>query len=235
MTTQPPVFTTKLAPYTISYTQGEEFHRLKQEIFSHHSYYIEIETPVRRIIDAGAHIGLATLYFARQFPEAQITALEPHPQSFALLTQNITQNGLDVRLVPAALTPVPGPVALFQDSTDTRWWSTTSIHPQAWNCQQTTAEFTVSGVSLAELLTEPVDLLKLDIEGAEESVLLAAGSALHQVAHLILEFHPHPSQSQERLESFLRSQGFQVTSTAPPSTHTARPDRSLRFIEAHRR
>ena len=70
---------TKLAPFVVSYQNGQEFHHLKKEIWTEHLYYTEIDSVMPRIIDAGAHIGLASLYFAKTYPTAKILSLEPNP------------------------------------------------------------------------------------------------------------------------------------------------------------
>lgn len=51
------------------------------------------------IIDAGANIGLATLWFAKHFPEAQIVAIEPDDNNFALLRRNTRHLGDNVLLI----------------------------------------------------------------------------------------------------------------------------------------
>ena len=61
---------------------------------------------------------------------------------------------------------------------------------------------------LAKFLQQPVDILKLDVEGAEAKVLFAAGAALRQVRHLFVEFHGRPGNSLPNLLTFLEEQGF---------------------------
>lgn len=51
------------------------------------------------IIDAGANIGLATLWFAKHFPEAQIVAIEPDDKNFELLRRNTRHLGTRVTLI----------------------------------------------------------------------------------------------------------------------------------------
>jgi hypothetical protein len=61
----------------------------------------------------------------------------------------------------------------------------------------------VATVRLAELLGSQVDLLKLDIEGAECDVLLDCEPRLRNISHLFVEFHGDPNAPQ-RLHELLR-------------------------------
>jgi len=184
---------------------------IKREIFANHCYYFETENPRPVIIDAGAHIGLASLYFKKQFPGALITAIEPNPTNLALLEQNIWENDLrDVTTVEAALTPQAGQITLYQDVTQS-WLSTSSIHERAWNGEQETIPFEAKAITLSSLLTQSVDLLKLDIEGAELAVLAEAKDELANVSKIFVEFHPTENQKLEDLEDLLTEIGFKVT------------------------
>jgi len=202
----------KLGRYLISYQNKEEYYRLKQEVFTQDHYYFETDNPYPLIIDAGAHIGMATLYFKRIYPGAHVMALEPHPQSVALLNENIWQNDAqDVEILQVALAARAGTTQLFQDDSSDQWYSTASFFPGAWNGQQKTTAITVKTALLADFLSRPVDCLKMDIEGAEFEVLKAAGDTLRMVKHLWLEFHPHGGQGKAQLLDLLAKYGFTVT------------------------
>ncbi len=204
---------TKLHRWQIEYTNEREYHLLKQEVFGRDHYFFETEKAQPKIIDAGAHIGLSTLYFLTHYPGAQIIALEPNPHVAAMLERNIwlnqVENQVDIQKV--ALGPVAGRTDLYLDSSEDQWWSTSSIHPGAWSGDQTTYAVTVPVVPLSSFLSQPVDLIKLDIEGAEQAVLMEAGTALTKVDQLIVEFHPHPTQSLMALTRFLIQMGFEVS------------------------
>ena len=162
---------TKLGPFVVEFTNSEEFHRLKTEIFTHDCYYVELPSAIPLIIDAGAHIGLTTLYFKKAYPGAQILAIEPHPDTFSLLEKNIYNNNLDgVELLNTALSTSDELVTLHEDTSADKWFSTASLQAKAWNGQQQTQPLTVPSLKLNTLLADiddTVELLKLDIEGAE--------------------------------------------------------------------
>ena len=201
--------TTKVSPFTISYTNTEEFHILKSEVFTQDIYYFESDNPEPFIIDAGAHIGLATLYFKKLFPAAKIIAIEPNTQLIPLLEENIFQNGLkDVQILPIALSDHRGMTEFFIDETKNEWWSTGSFEPGAWNHEQHSKTVLVQTEMLGDLISRPVDFLKLDIEGAEMLVLLAAKDKIEQIRHMIIEFHPTNSQNLAGFIEFLQEHRF---------------------------
>lgn len=206
-----PIETTKIAPFTVSYETSDEFHTIKNEIFTQNVYYFETKNPEPVIIDAGAHIGLATLYFKKLYPDAHVTAIEPNPQVLHLLKQNIEQNHLEnVSVFPIALSETTGEKSFFIDSSEYKWWSTGSFESGAWNHQQSSKAITVETQPLSFFLQRPIDLLKIDIEGAEFAVLREAAAQLKQVKHLILEFHPTQHQSLMALVEFLKEHRFEV-------------------------
>lgn len=88
-------------------------------MFVEQEYAFEPATPTPRIIDAGANIGMATLFFKTMWPEASVDAFEPSPASFRLLERNVTDNRLtNVRLHAAALAGRSGQVSFFTPPED---------------------------------------------------------------------------------------------------------------------
>ena len=79
------------------------------DIFIRNAYFFEAKRSDPLIIDAGANIGMATLYFKFLYPKAKIIAFEPFGATFAVLMDNIELNNLkDVRLVNSALSDHAG-------------------------------------------------------------------------------------------------------------------------------
>ena len=227
----------KLQSYQIYFNNSEEYHHLKTEIFTHDTYYFETDNPAPLIIDAGAHIGLSTLYFKKLYPAARIIAIEPLPQNLALLEKNIWENQLaDVTVIPAALSNQVGDQTFYADETDFQWWSTASFKSGAWNGIQKSAALTVPTRPLADFLTEPIDFLKMDIEGAEQLVLEAAQPHLHLIKHMMIEFHPTAGQSLPELVELLEKTGFTTTLWQDQQQvgSLGKRNNRLLLVEAHR-
>ncbi len=201
---------TRLNRFQVSFDNSVEFHRIKREVFGAHTYFFESTSPRLRIIDGGAHIGLTTLYFKQLYPQAEIIALEPNPQVFKLLNENVFQNDLkQVETRCAALSDSEGELEFHVDAKG-EWYSTGSIQKGAWTGEEDTKAIQVPAISLGKLLDRPTQLVKLDVEGAEQKVLLAAGEKLRQVGELLIEFHPTPNQSLGELLDFLAALNFQI-------------------------
>ena len=139
----------------------------------------DVKRAPKLIIDAGAYIGDTSAYFLSRFSVAKAIALEPNPESFVQADLNLRPYGDRATLVCAAL-----------------WDSNGTIN---FGGEQTAARVGGGGaevktITIPELLSKSeeteIDILKMDIEGAELVVLRsAAGIWLKRVRLLLLETH----------------------------------------------
>jgi len=188
---------------------------LWREIFVEECYRFVAETPRPRIIDCGSNVGLSILYFKRLYPGAQVTGFEPDPEAFHRLTDNIASHGLtDVALHNCALSDQEGELDFYRS--DTR-----SLRMSLFRSRSDGQRISVPSRLLSSFVTEPVDLLKVDVEGAEEAVLrdLVGTGRLRMVRHLHLEYHHHLDAAEDRLAGTLAQLeeagfGYQVSTRA---------------------
>jgi FkbM family methyltransferase len=135
------------------------------------------------IIDCGANVGTSVIWFRRNYPDARILAFEADPQIHATLASNCQATGLDgVDLRQQAVWTEEGFLDFAGDGNDGGHLVTPGDDGAA-----TTAR--VPTVRLRDLLDEPVDMLKIDIEGAEGDVLLDCADRLHNVRNACVEYH----------------------------------------------
>lgn len=132
------------------------------------------------IIDAGAHIGCATMFFARRFPQARILALEPSADSFELLRFNAGAYP-NVTTLRGALWGESGVIGVVGHANPTL----ISTGPEGR--EQVTA-YTVPDL-IRMLNAVRIDLLKIDIEGGERSVFSGDTSWLGSVGTIMIETH----------------------------------------------
>jgi FkbM family methyltransferase len=151
--------------------------RVFQQVLIWRQYDFDYPEPVRVIVDAGANIGLSSLWFANRFPDATVVTLELEQQNFARLTQNVAAEA-NVVPVHAALRPDNRPVAVVAG--DGEW----SFRAESGR--------DIAAVTVGELITRygPIDILKLDIEGGERDLLAGSADWIANVRTLVGELHP---------------------------------------------
>jgi len=163
--------------------------RCFEKIFVQHGYSPPRELgpfEPRVIIDAGANVGLATVYFASIWPYAKILAIEPEDSNFRLLERNCA-NFPNVIAVKGALWASSGDLSLTQRGDQPWGYAVTDrLPPQA---ATRVRAFTVPDL-MAMAGTDHVDFLQLDIEGAEKELFSKqADGWLDRVSVLAIELH----------------------------------------------
>jgi FkbM family methyltransferase len=166
------------------------------------------------ILDCGANIGMATLYFKTLYPKARITAFEPAPATFKCLSRN-TAAFQDVEVRNQAIAGRAGHIDLFREDDH-------PTSPMASTSQGRVdgAHISVEAVTLSEVISGPIDFLKVDIEGAELEAMeeLEASGKLPLVAQMAIEFHHHVNKDDDRfsrLLNLLERNGFGYQLRAP--------------------
>jgi FkbM family methyltransferase len=209
----------RLFEWIVSIGNYSDFVYLFEEIFISQSYRASINSPAPVIVDAGANIGLATLYFKMQFPDARIYCVEPEPNAYACLERNVFGNGL-------------ANVFLFNRALGNRV-SKMEFHfspfrpasPLAGASRPMGGSIMVDVVPLSSLVDGTVDLIKLDVEGAETEVIkdVVDSGVIDAVEVIILEYHHHLGGDDDHMSQVLAllenaGFGYQVVQAriAPP-------------------
>jgi FkbM family methyltransferase len=164
----------------------------------------------RYVIDVGANIGLATLFFASAYPQCQILAVEPDERNFALLKRNVGE------LVTAGRCKVLKSAVWKCDSE--LWINANAKLPsRSFNGIQVTDRpsegQSVSGRTLAQFIEQSgfphIDLLKIDVEGAEAELFNGDVNWLDRVNAIAIEFH-EDSRVRSRFDKVVQQRGFTV-------------------------
>ena len=136
------------------------------------------------VVDVGANIGYYTLLFESVIgPSGRIIAFEPEPDNLVELRANVNRNGLNnVTIHPYAVGSCGGTVSFARGINGGVRENEESVAGDAVQ---------VPMVTLDDALTGPVDLIKVDVEGYEEEVLLGAVKTLQACRPaLFVEIHP---------------------------------------------
>lgn len=173
---------------------GNQSHALflLHEIFVNGTYRFESADRRPRIVDCGANIGMSVGFFKALYPDADVLAVEADPHTFAQLERMVQLNGFHgVTLVNAAVGAVDGSATLYTDPPGTDSISASLDPTRGGRVPQQ-----VPAVRLSTLLSEPVDFLKLDVEGAEYAVLrdLQETRTLPLIRELVVEYHERPEE-----------------------------------------
>jgi len=153
------------------------------EVFILGTYEWSFRDPIQAIVDAGAHIGGTALWFSARYPHARIVAIEPHPDTFTRLREN-TQEFTNVEVVAAALHTEDGDVELFWGDQS---WAASLVPAKGLRTRHNVRAITLDRL-VREYNLEQIDILKLNIEGAETAILRSTG-VLHRVRTIMFEYH----------------------------------------------
>lgn len=158
-----------------------------EKVFLYREYDVPFAIEPTLIVDAGANIGMASLFFRERYPQARIVAVEPESSNFELLTYNC--RGLRMlSAYQAAIWPEKCELKI-RDSGAEKWaFSVTSTEGGA------PAEAAVRALTIPDLMStegiDRIDLLKLDIETAEKELFSRnTDTWLPRVDLIIIELH----------------------------------------------
>ena len=156
-----------LLGYKISFKGEANFRHLFNGIFVQAPYFFRASDDRPLIFDCGSNIGMSVLFFKKLYPNARIVAFEPDPFTFETLRRNVEQNRLsDVDLHQIALDDRVGEIEFFRDASPESSSLTMSALPQ----RHSGPSVAVPARRLSDFISSEIDLIKIDVEGAEDAV-----------------------------------------------------------------
>jgi FkbM family methyltransferase len=186
---------------TVAFADGRSFEEQYRQIFQRgiYDFCSDVDRPL--MIDAGANIGMGTLRFLQRFPQGRLVAFEPDPGIFSILEANVRSvRTSNVTLKNAALWA----------NTDGIWFKSDKADAGRVIAIDDGGSILIPTEKLSSYLNQPVDFLKLDVEGAELTILEEAKEFLSSVRNLFVEYHSFIDQRQslDTLLSLLTETGF---------------------------
>jgi FkbM family methyltransferase len=175
-----------------------------KEIFIDRIYEIPGQPNKKVIIDCGANIGLASYFFASSYPDAEIHSIEADPQIFEFLKKNMNSlcQNVNIKFINKAV---------WKD--DTSEISFQASGSDAGKVVSTNnGSIKVPTLSIANYIQnfQSIDLLKIDIEGAEREVFPNLAPVLRKFKFLFLEYHAWEGEKEflSEILSILEKSGF---------------------------
>ena len=171
----------KLNHREIIFTDLHSFYHQAIQIFKSQIYGFSADRDNPIIIDCGAHIGLASIYFAEKYPKGKIYAYEADPNIAKTLNENLISLGLKNIETFSKAVWINDSGVLFKRTNDDSGFVSNS---ESESCLK------IPSIRLKNILKDKeIDLLKLDIEGAEFEVIKDCGEVLTNVKNIIIEVH----------------------------------------------
>jgi FkbM family methyltransferase len=195
--------TARVAHFVLEYGDAGSVWPQWEDIFLRRTLMFETGVEQPRILDCGANVGVASLFFKQQYPRARITAFEADPAIAEICRRNLGANGAgDVELVAAAVWTSRGETEFVCEGSDSG--AVAELGVIKGRVQK------VPTVRLRDYLTERIDLLKLDVEGSELPVLEDCSDVLGTVQAMTIDLHEFdPNHRQTgRLFELLAGAGF---------------------------
>jgi FkbM family methyltransferase len=165
-------------------------------------------------IDVGAHIGYFTLAAAAKVgPNGRVIAFEPTPSSAATLRRNVAENGFDdrVTVVEAAASHTSGEGTLVVSEISEMW---NTLEPEVLDTSASSMPVAIASIDdVMEKNGWPdIQLIKLDVEGHERSVLMGAQRTLDRYPEVEVLFEVQGSGDRARVShdtiEYLADHGF---------------------------
>jgi FkbM family methyltransferase len=185
-----------------------------REVWIDEEYAAPLRSAPRTVVDLGANIGLASLWFAQRYGCRAFVAVEPAADNVRLIRRNMADNGIEAQVVEGAVGAVDG-TAQFASSGRS--------HSGRLKAEDGVPVRVQSPATILELVDADarVDVLKVDIEGAEDQIFTGSATWLERVDAVLIEIHPWMVDPDEIVATARRA-GFVV--------HPGRRPELLSFI-----
>jgi FkbM family methyltransferase len=172
----------------LQYTNADDLLILLRELLGNENYWFQSTTSNPIVIDCGTHFGLSLYYYKKLYPQAKIIAFEPNPQLFKIAKENVSRNQwTDITLMPFAISSTSGARKFYIPKNGNTMAG--SLLMRLETIGNKFDSIYVQSKQLSKIVNEPIDFLKLDIEGAELEVLKEMKDKLSYIKNIFCEFH----------------------------------------------
>lgn len=197
------LFSTNILGVELKCGDSSSFIGQYNEIIKKGIYNFKTQRDNPYIVDCGANIGISIIFFKTKYPNAEIVAFEPDPYVFELLTGNIKNfNFSNITLINKGVCNLNGKVKFCGEGDDAGKIVEVAIPNQDY--------IMIEVVRLRHFLQKKVQLLKVDIEGAEGEVLQDISDLLYNVERIFIEYHSKINEEQKlhKILEIISNNGF---------------------------
>ena len=177
---------------------------LFKEIFIDSEYYTDLSHRGKPLIlDCGANIGMATIFFKWRYPNSEIYCFEPDLNTFLILQKNVIKNQLNnVTLYNAAVGDYEGEIFFYNDDDNPG-----SLRMSTKKNRISKNKNVVNCIKLADFINgKQIDIAKIDIEGAEMKLLedLNNTGTVRNIKEMFIEYHHKIGTEKSEMGKFLQ-------------------------------
>ncbi|MGV8163185.1 MAG: FkbM family methyltransferase [Candidatus Nanoarchaeia archaeon] len=176
--------------YAFKYKYIPELYNL---IFFRSQYFFDSKNKKPIILDCGANIGFATLYFKWLYPDAEIHCFEPNPDVCNILRKNVAPLK-DMHVHQAALSSKKGKLVFYTDLAHKGKLNSSAFTD--FGANNSPEKIKVDAISLSDFIknnfkNKKIDFIKFNIEGAENEVVkdLHKQNLLKNIKGMVFEYH----------------------------------------------
>lgn len=145
-----------------------------------------IHEPPDTIVDLGANIGLVSRWFLQRFPGAQIAVVEPESGNYSVIEKNLKSFGGQVTLFNGCIGSWERMVDL---DTSLGEWGNRMVEPKSDEDVEGLCPVITMNALLQRAGFDTIDVLKCDVEGAEEELFSSCQSWIERVKMAVVEVH----------------------------------------------
>ena len=193
----------KVAGYHLLIADNLSFIWQFKELFADNIYCFASGTDKPLIYDCGSNIGLSCLYFKKLYPLSRIKAFEADPEIAAILKKNISKNNIKgVEIFDNAIWIKDEQINFIAEGADRGFISDSGSN----------AKMQVQAIRLRTLLEKEdhVNMLKMDVEGAETTIIEDCRDVLFKIDNIFIEYHSFNNKEQnlEKILVVLKENNF---------------------------
>lgn len=194
----------KSTPYHLKYFGFDLYYKKGDGAINHlmkgYAYEPEvIDTIIKNIdqnstiIDVGTNIGLITLAILHQYPSTHFHCFEPSAYSYQTFRQTISKNNLggNIKLIKKGLYSKSGRISFHTHGIPNALGDGIKDTKRAGISRKVTIEVTTLDNYVKKAKIRNIDLIKIDVEGAELFVLKGTSQTIKKFRPIII-FEAHP-------------------------------------------
>lgn len=209
-------------PFTVHLRDNGTDIIIFEDVFNRQCYALG-EVSVRHIVDAGANIGLASLYLSLRHPGASIASFEP--------VENIMCARNVGKVFKLALGKHEGSINILIDPKNSGGHRL-ELYDADPSLQRLEVPLKRLDALIAEQRIAAPDLLKIDAEGAECDILEGLGEHIASLQHLVAELQS--AKNHQWMKDYLVAKGFAKIEERVLHPEASLPGEAYSMIVAHR-